>query len=300
MHRNFLILTMFTRSLIALVTLAFACPSGAIAASKSQEQAPSGTLKNPVEISPDTVVTVYAKLGSITSITLLTEKPVESVIKGGPEINHLLDGNVIHIQPLVPEGTSTVTFRVESVTYVIRVRIGNEDPVVPNPVFSFAKQGRFDELDRAITSAGPMKPSDIDLNGAIRTIERASRDTTFKATLKNYGMMPIRKIYVWNNNEIHFLEAHQFADIDLIVFKISWVNQQNQALYLNKNQYKLFIGDKPVPSQVRQQLAPKSIVFPGQLETVWLGVQGYKLRLDNDWDLRLPPDAKALRAYIRN
>lgn len=282
------------------LTLGLLSGGSLLGAEPARQAQASGTLRNPAEISPDTVTTVFAKLGSITSITLLTEKPIESVIKGGPEINHLLDGNVIHIQPLVPEGTSSVTFRVEGITYAIRINISDVDPVVPNPVFSFAKQGRFEELDKALSSAGPMKPADIDLNGAIRTIDRATTDKAYRSTLKNYGVLKIRKIYEWNSNEIHFLEAHQFADIDLIVFKISWVNQQGQAFYLNKDQYKLFIGDKPVPVQVRRQLAPRSIVFPGQLETVWLGVQGYKLRLDNDWDVRLPPDAKALRAYIRN
>jgi hypothetical protein len=239
-------------------------------------------------------------MGMLTTVTFITDKPVESVMKGGPEINILRDGTVVHIQPLVPEGLSSLTLRVEGITYVIRVRITTEDPAIPNPVFTFAKQGRFAELDHVLATAAPMKPSDIDLNGAIRTIERAASDPAFLATLRNYASLPLHKIYEWNHNEIHFLEAHQFADIDLIVFKLAWVNQQAVAYYLNQDQYRLFIANKQVPIQARRQLAPRSIIFPGQEEIVWLAVQGYKLRLDNDWELRLPPEASDLRAYIRN
>ena len=281
------------RSLVLL----FALPVFLCAADKAPP--PVGTLRSPMVLSADAVATVNARMGMLTSITLLTDKPVQSVMKGGPEINLMLDGNVVHIQALVPEGLSSVTFRVEAVTYVIRVRITPEDPTIPNPVFSFAKQGKFDELDRALSTAPAMKPADIDINGAIRVIERAASDREFRATLQNFQSMPIRKIYAWNHNEIHLLEAHQFADLDLIVFRISWVNQENRAFYLHQNQYRLFIGEKPIMAQARRQLAPRAIVFPGQQETVWLAVQGYKLRLDNDWDLRLPPEASELRAYTR-
>jgi hypothetical protein len=276
-----------------------ALPLALWAAEKADPQT-GGTLSSPLILSPDSVATVNARMGMLTSVTLLTDKPVQSMMKGGPEINLMLDGNVVHIQPLVPEGLSSLTFRVDSVTYVIRVRITPEDPTIPNPVFTFAKQGKFDELDRAVTAAPALKPSDIDINGAIRVIERAATDRDFRATLQNFQSLPIRKIYAWNHNEIHLLEAHQFADLDLIVFKISWVNQQGTAFYLHQNQYRLFIGEKQVMTQARRQLAPRAIVFPGQQETVWLAVQGYKLRLDNDWNLRLPPEASELRAYTRS
>ena len=260
----------------------------------------AGTLRSPAALSPEMVSTVFSRMGMLTSITFLTDKPIQSVMKGGPEINVMQDGNVIHIQPLVPEGVGSLTIRVEGVTYVIRIRITGEDPEVPNPVFSFAKKGRFDELDASLSSAPALKPSDIDINGAIKVIERASSDRPFRDSLKNYQALLIRKIYAWNHNEIHFLEAHQFADLDLIVFKVSWVNQQGTAFYLHQNQYKVFIDDRQVQIQARRQLAPRAIVFPGQLEVVWLAVQGYKLRLDNDWSLRLPPDSAELRGYIRS
>lgn len=259
----------------------------------------NGTLSSPAILSPDSVMTVYGRKGTLTTVTLLTDKPVEGVMRGGTEINVVQEANVIHIQPLIPEGMSSVTFRVAGVTYVIRVRITTEDPSIPNPVFTFAKLGQFDDLDKVLTNAPVMRPSEIDLNGAVRVIQRASSDKQFRATLRNYAVLPVRKIYSWNHNEIHLLEAYQFADLDLIIFKVSWVNLQGEAYYLNEGQYHIFVGEREIPIQVRQQLAPRSIVFPGQQETVWLATQGYKLRLDNDWDLRLPPEASQLRAYVR-
>ena len=185
----------------------------------------NGTLSSPAILSPDSVMTVYGRKGTLTTVTLLTDKPVEGVMRGGTEINVVQEANVIHIQPLIPEGMSSVTFRVAGVTYVIRVRITTEDPSIPNPVFTFAKLGQFDDLDKVLTNAPVMRPSEIDLNGAVRVIQRASSDKQFRATLRNYAVLPVRKIYSWNHNEIHLLEAYQFADLDLIIFKVSWVNR---------------------------------------------------------------------------
>ena len=281
-----------------LAALFLSVVTAGFVAAQSDDSTP-GTASAPGIITPDTVTTVYAKLGMLTSVTLLTDKPVESVMRGGPEINLIKDKNVIHIQPAVVEGVSSINFRVEGITYVMRVRITQVEPVNPNPVYTFVKAAKFSDLDQVIANAPAMKPSDIDINGLVKVIERAEFDKAFRDTLHNYAIMPVNKTYVWNQCDIHFLQAYQFADLDLILFKISWVNTQTNAFYLHANQYNLFIHDRPITIQARKQLAPRYIVFPGQEEVVWLAVQGYKLRIDNDWDLRLPPDAENLKAYVR-
>ena len=262
--------------------------------------APLGTISNPAILAPDSVATVFARRGMLTSVTILTEKPVEMPLAGGPEIRVVKDGNILHIQAVAIEGTSSINFRVDGITYVIKVKISSEDPVIPNPVFTIAKMGAFEDLDKALAASAPMKPSDIDLVGAIRTIERAKTDIAFKATLRNYAVLPINKVYAWNHCDITLVEAHQFADLDMIIFRVAWVNTMQTAFYLNAKQYKIFVGERPVMIQARHQLAPTSVIFPGQEEIVWLVVQGYKLRLDNNWNLGLPPDSSDLRAFIRN
>jgi hypothetical protein len=260
----------------------------------------TGTSRDPAILNPDVVPTIFAKFGMLTSVTLVTDKPFDAApMKGGAEINLFRDGNVLQIQPTVNEGMSSVTFRVAGVTYMLKVRITTNDPAIPNPVFTFPKSSRFSDNDRAIASAPSLKPLDIDLNGTIKVVERATYDATFRDTLRAYAVLPIHKVYHWNHCDINLVEAHQFADQDLILFKISWVNSQNTAFYLNANQYRLYVSNHQIGIQVRRQLAPRSIIYPGQQETVWLAVQGYKLRLDNDWDLGLPPDAADLRPYIR-
>ncbi len=277
---------MSTRRFLGYIFLLLA---GALAAARGAEAGRAA-----VPISPDNIPTVAARLGMLTSITLLTREPIEAVMKGGPEINHLVDGNVIHIQPTVSEGNSSITFRVAGTIYVIRIRIAPGELAIPNPVFSFPGGSKFDDLDRPLAEAMPLRPGEIDLNGAVRTIERAGIDPQFRATLRSFAELPVRKIYPWNGQEIHFLAAYQFAELDLIVFKLSWVNIGSAAFYLKDHQYQIYLGSRVVPIQARRQLAPRAIVFPGQQETVWLAVQGYKLRLDNDWELRLPPDASAV------
>lgn len=274
----------------ALVLGFSARPGGA---GPAEEAAPAATV-----LTPGSIVTVNARLGMLTSVTIRTKEPLENVLKGGPEINELVDGNVIHIQPTVAEGLSSLTFRVGGSVYVIRVRISPGDLVQPNPVFTVADAGKLAGLDRPLAEAAALRPGEIDLNGAVRAIERADRDPAFRETLRNFAELPVRKVYSWNGQDIHFLSAYQFAELDLIVFRISWVNTQAAAFYLKDQQYQIYLGERPVPIQARRQLAARAIVFPGQQDTVWLAVQGYKLRLDNPWELRLPADARMIQALL--
>lgn len=257
----------------------------------------AGTVSAPSTLSSESPPTVYARMGMITSVTVKSEEPLKAVIKGGPEINVQLQGEIINIQPLIPNGLTTVSFTVEGVSYVIKVRIIEGDPESLNPVFSIKKEGAFSSLDAPLGRSKPLKPSEVDLNGAIRTIEQAEFDEAFASRLKNFASIDLRKVYQWNGCEIHFLKAYQFADLDMIVFKASWVNTRTQAYYLNAKQYGITVSGRNIPIIQRRQLAPRSIVFPGQLEQVWLCVQGYKLRLDNPWELTLPADAAQLRAF---
>jgi len=256
-----------------------------------------GSAEQPTILPKDGSMTVSARFGMLTSIRLVSDSPIKNAVKGGPEINIILDENILHVQPAVPHGLSTITFVHDGHPYVIKVEITEDVPANLTPTFTFKAKSPFEDLDRRIANAPRLRPEDIQINRLIKTIDQAKTDPDYRQTLRGYATLPIRKIYDWNKNEIHFLEAHQFADLDLILFKISWVNQLNQALYLDASQYEIWVANKEIHAQVRQQMAPRSIIFPRQQETVWIAVQGYRLRLDNDWDLRLPPDAQALDAY---
>ena len=51
----------------------------------------------------------------------------------------------------------------------------------------------------------------------------------------------------------------------------------------------------PYYGERRPKVGPGPVVYPGQRETVFLAVQGYRLSRRNDWRLGLPPDAATLR-----
>jgi hypothetical protein len=69
------------------------------------------------------------------------------------------------------------------------------------------------------------------------------------------------------------------------------VNRTNDALFLDAGQYGLFVAGHRIPIIARYKVGAGSVVYPGQLETVYLAVQGYRLSRNNDWELGLPPDA---------
>ena len=148
-----------------------------------------------------------------------------------------------------------------------------------------------------LEKAPRMKPGDVDVMGAVTTIENARVDPFYREKLTDYRMLPINKIYQWNGNLVHLLEAHQFVDKDLLVLKVQWLNETHKAFYLKDTQYQVWLANKEIPVTARMQ-ATDGTVYPSQLETVWLFVQGYRLSINNDWELKLPPEASSVRALF--
>jgi hypothetical protein len=92
------------------------------------------------------------------------------------------------------------------------------------------------------------------------------------------------------------VDAAQFLDSDLLLFRLHWVNRTGDGLYLDPTQYGLRVSGRAIPIAARFHLGAGSVVAPGQSETVYLAVQGYRLSRRNEWQLCLPPDAAALAA----
>ena len=55
---------------------------------------------------------------------------------------------------------------------------------------------------------------------------------------------------------------------------------------------------RTIPIIARYKVGVGPVVYPGQLETVYLAVQGYRLSRLNDWQLGLPPDSEAVGSLL--
>jgi hypothetical protein len=236
----------------------------------------------------------------LTSVTIYADAPINNAHRGGSEIEVGLNGNTLQIQPTVREGSTNITFSSGTSTYGLKVVIREDDPPNFTPAFTVraTDAGNDSAYDPVLTNAGAMAPADIDLPHTVEDIRRAESDPSFRSQLQAFSHLDLSKTYAWNGVFVTLNEAYQFAERDLIVFRISWTNRTAAALYLDSTQYHIFVRNQEIPVIASEQLALRSVVYPGQVEEVWLAVQGYKLRLQNPWELRLPPDASLLQGML--
>ena len=80
--------------------------------------------------------------------------------------------------------------------------------------------------------------------------------------------------YTWNDCLVSLEDMAQFIDLDLIVFRVRWVNRTRDALFLDPGQYALSVAGRRIPIVARYKVGVGAVVYPGQLETVYLAVQG--------------------------
>lgn len=240
--------------------------------------------------------TIYCRMGVLTTVTVLTDKPI-TAMKGGPEIDCVVEGNLLRIQPRVEEGYTNIHLTIEGVVYPLIIRISLEEPPTSNPTFTV--EGAADPFDGYVRNARPMKPSSLDVSGLIAAAERSVVDEAYRSNLKAFRSISLHRAWQWNGCTIHLSDVFQFADKDLLLFRVVWRNATDSALYLHAKQVQLWLGREQVPVAVRSQNAPTPIIYPGQVDTVWLFVQGHRLKPDQDWVLQLPPEASEIAPLVR-
>lgn len=252
----------------------------------------------PIALDPSRVENIYCAPGIVTSVEFITDKQIETIKIGSPiaEVKYDAGRKILDFFPKIAEGRTNLNIVVDGTTYVFTVNIVTDDRIDYRRTFTFAKE--TEEADSAIVSQAPrLKPGEIDLVSAVNQIESARTDAVLRSKLPFYRTQAINKIYQWNGNLVHLLEASQFVDKDMVILKVQWLNEQNKAFYLKDRQYQVWVANKEIPVTARMQ-STDGTVFPGQLETVWLCIQGYRLSLNNPWELKLPPEASSVRALL--
>ena len=84
--------------------------------------------------------------------------------------------------------------------------------------------------------------------------------------------------YQWNGCLVALADEAQFLDRDLLVFRVQWVNRTNSAAFIwTPANTAFFAGDRSIPIGARWQTGVGPVIYPGQRETVFLAVQGYRL-----------------------
>jgi len=257
----------------------------------------------PTPLSPDRVEVIYLASGRATTLQLLT-KQQPSFFLGADIIEYTWDADLrqILLTPKVEEGETNMNVTIDGETYILLFKIVRDQRVQYRRTFTIENEKvTADEMDEELMAkARPMKPTEVDIVSLAQVVERAQADKAYAQTLKYLRQHTIAKAYSWNDSSIHLSAVYQFLNLGVLLFKIEWVNRSGDAVYLHARQYGLMIAGKKIPVIAAMQDAPTSIVYPNQHEVVWLAVQGYPLRRNNDWELVLPPDERAVPGIQRS
>lgn len=242
---------------------------------------------------PGIPIELYVAPGRATTILLRTAQKVAAISLASPIVAYKYDKalNQIEITPTVRTGgvETNLNLRIGSDIYVLLVKVVDDVRVQMTRSFVPAGEATADE-DADLAQAPPLKPAEIDIVTAAQTLEQAEIDPIFRQARPDLRIESIGRLYEWNDCVIELADAAQFAARDLLVFKVQWVNRTSDALYLDPTQYGLFAGGHALPIAARYKPGSGAIIYPSQLETVYLGVQGYRLSRHNDWQLGLPAD----------
>ena len=249
------------------------------------------------DLHPGRPTEVYVAPGRATTIQLRTKEKVAAISLASPVVSYKYDKalNQLEITPAVRAGgvETNLNLRIGPEVYILLVKVVGDVRAQFLRSFTRAPEPEADDED-GLRRARARLPSEVDLVGAARIVERAEADPVFRAAHPTLRIESLEDYYEWNGCLIGLTEVAQFLDQDLLVFRVRWANRTDDALYLDANQYGLFVGDRKIPVVARYQIGVGPVIYPGQWETVFLAVQGYRLSRHNDWRLGLPPDATAV------
>jgi hypothetical protein len=248
------------------------------------------------ELRPGEPTVVFVAPGRATTVQFRTADKVAAISLASPVVRYKYDKalNQLEITPAVSAGgvETNLNLRIGPDVYILLVKVVGDVRAQFLRSFTLAGDQRIDD-EAALGRTRPLRPDEIDLVGAARALERAESDPVFRAAHPTLRIEPIGRAYSWNGCLVNLVELGQFIDRDLLVFRVQWLNRTGDALYLDALQYGLFVGDRRIPINARYKVGIGPVIYPGQLETVYLAVQGYRLSRRNEWELALPPDATA-------
>jgi hypothetical protein len=247
----------------------------------------------PIPLSAGKVEVVGLKPLMVTSLDFPKGAKIDDIKIGSKIVQVDFDPkkNQLNIYPTVTEGMTNLNIRMGDNIYTFLLKILNAgDPVFQR---SYTFEDDADDFDGALASAPIMKPFEVDTVAAIKTIERARFDPAFRQTIPEFRTLPVGRTVFWNDSPVTLVDVSQFADRDLLVFKVEWSNNTGNVLNLDSGQIGLKVANTTIPITCSQQVAAQ--LFPGQCDTIWLFVQGYRLSPHNDWRLLLPPDAASVQ-----
>lgn len=257
----------------------------------------TGAIRNklpPNTLRADTIETIYLGYGRITTLSFNTNERIHQPRFGSPVAQIALNEETsqIYILPTVREGETNMNVRIGKKDYVFNLEIVKDDRVMFQKTFTTAEK----IIGDLPSNAPPVKPHEIDTVKAEKIIRRMSKDPFFASQQRGVQQLAVDRSYAWNGCVITLADAWKFVAQDLLVLRIVFQNTTNQALYLHAKQVIPYVANKEFPVNAYTQAGP--LIYPTQVEEIFLYSQGYRVSLDNAWEIKLPPQADAVRKLM--
>jgi hypothetical protein len=258
-----------------------------VIAASSEKEGKSG----PSELDSSVIEHVYTSFGLITTIHLATDNTIEDLKFGSDILTYEYDAeqNLLHLMPRIQSGVTNMNMMIDGKVHVFIIHIESDPRVQYRRTFTMKQDSR---TQANLENAPVLQPGDVPVIPLIRIIERLQKDPTYASQVPNMRQLDVSKSYKWNGCDIQLKGVYQFPHIDTLVFRIEWQNVTNKLLYLNCRQYLLKIFNEKIP--VTSATQNRESIYPGEMDQVYLFVQGHRLRLENEWELMLPPDEESV------
>jgi len=245
------------------------------------------------------VENIYCAYGYTTHIKFQTKGIIQQITPGSTivAVTQSPDKTGLDLFPQVTQGQTNLNVMIGGVTYVFVLHVVADNRVMYRRTFTVDLPTE-ETAGTPKMSGPPLKPQDIDVVFYIKAIEKTRTDAAYnKAMQRTMQAVPLDKIYNWNGCGVHLVEAVQFPKDNLVVLKVEWQNISDNALYLSADQYRVSVGNEIIPVTARSQLTP--LLFPGQMDTTYLFIQGYNLTASNAWELALPPESAGVKQLLK-
>lgn len=244
----------------------------------------------PVVLSEDIVQNVYVSPGYVTYLDFPKDSSIKRVDVGSSAMVDIkVDNanNAILLFPLVMQGHTNMTVLLDESPYVFEIYVRNQGEINQRVTYT-----TLDRHTKRLRFGPPLNPKEIDVNKFIQLVETYGRGLNSYPEHERMLYKDIGKVYTWNDSLIYLSDAFAFPKENMVVLRISRRNVSANANYLHVDQIKPFIANTNIPVTAAIQSNP--LLYPGQMEKVYLFIQGYNLFANNDWRLQLPPEASQL------
>lgn len=248
----------------------------------------------PEMLSDGIIQDVYIAAGYVVYLSFPRETPIQNVYVGSAAMlaaDVSAEQNSVALSANVLSGSTNLTVVIGGKPYSFTVHIVTSGDI--KYTLAYTVPGLPQNPDDIKYSFGPpIQPQTIDVARYVSAIE--NRNSKRKSRLQDEMLTySLAKSYTWNGCLIFLDASFCFPSDNMVVLRIARRNTSHKASYLNARQIRVRIANSFFPSSCAMQVS--EMLYPGQMEHIYLFLQGYNLVARNSFDISLPPEAENLK-----